>query len=138
MAVKATAADAAQAWATNFAAAGTKYTAGVNAVTVAPGQLAAAQKAAYLANVQASANIWASKVAAVDLQTWKTAATTTGSARLGTGATKGAPKMQSFMTNFLPALSSIVGGLPARGTFDQNLQRFTAYAQALHAKKGSF
>lgn len=138
MAVKATAADAASAWSTGFAAAGTKYTAGINAVTVAPGQLAAAQKGAYLANVQASANIWAAKVAAVDLGTWKTAATTTGSARLASGATKGAPKMQAFMQNFLPQLSSIVGSLPARGTFDQNMQRFTTYATQLHQKKGSF
>jgi hypothetical protein len=42
------------------------------------------------------------------------------------------------MTSFLPQLSSIVDSLPSRGTFDQNLQRFTSYAQALHAKKGSF
>jgi hypothetical protein len=138
MAVKATAASAAEAWSNGFSAAGTKYAAGINAVTVAPGQLAAAQKNAYVANVQASANIWASKVAAVDLNTWKTAATTTGAARLASGATKGAPKMQAFMTNFLPALSTIVGGLPARGTFDQNMQRFQAYATALHQKKGSF
>lgn len=138
MAVKATAADAAQAWSNGFGAAGTKYAAGINAVTVAPGQLAAAQKNAYVANVQASANIWASKVAAVDLQTWKNAATTTGAARLASGATKGAPKMQAFMTNFLPQLSGIVQSLPARGSFDQNLQRFTQYATALHQKKGSF
>lgn len=138
MAVKATAADAAQAWQNGFSAAGTKYTAGVQAVTVAPGQLAAAQKAAYLANVQASANIWASKVAAVDLQTWKNAAATTGASRLGSGATKGAPKVAAFMQNFLPQLTSIVSGLPARGTFEQNLNRFTSYAQALHAKKGQF
>lgn len=138
MAVKATAATAAENWSNNFGAAGTKYTAGINAVTVAPGQLAAAQKNAYVTNVTAAANIWAAKVAAVDLNTWKTAATTTGAARLATGATKGAPKMQAFMTNFLPVLSTVVGGLPARGTFEQNLQRFTSYAQALHAKKGSF
>lgn len=138
MAVKATAAAAAEAWGTNFGASGTKYAAGINAVTVAPGQLAAAQKAAYLANVQASANVWAAKVAAVDLNTWKNAATTTGAQRLSTGATKGAPKMQAFMTNFLPVLSGVVGSLPARGTFDQNLARFTTYAQQLHAKKGTF
>ena len=138
MSVKATAATAAERWKTGFAAAGTKYTEGVNAVTVAPGQLAAAQKSAYLANVQASANIWASKVAAISLQDWKTAATTTGAARLATGSEKGATKMQQFMTSFLPQLSSIVDSLPSRGTFDQNLQRFTSYAQALHAKKGSF
>jgi hypothetical protein len=138
MAVKATAAQATSAWSTNFAAAGTKYTNGINAVTVAPGQLAAAQQAAYLANVQASANIWAAKVAAVPLAAWKTAATTTGAARLATGATKGDPKMQAFFTAFLPVLDNIVTGLPARGTFSQNMARFQAYATALHNAKGSF
>jgi hypothetical protein len=130
MAVKANAATAAQAWATGFD--------GINSVTVAPGQLAAAQKTLYLANVQAAANTWATKVAAVSLQDWKTSATTTGAQRLATGATKGAPKMQAFMQNFLPQLSTVVDGLPARGSFEQNLQRFTSYAQALHAKKGTF
>jgi hypothetical protein len=138
MAVKATAATAAQAWQTGFSGASQKYTEGINAVTVAPGQLAAAQKNLYVANVQAAANTWASKVGAVSLQDWKNSATTTGAARLATGATKGAPKMQAFMQNFLPQLSSVVDGLPARGSFEQNLQRFTSYAQALHAKKGSF
>lgn len=138
MAVKATAADAAQAWATNFAAAGTKYTAGVNAVTTAPGQLAAAQKALYLSNVQAAANTWASKVAAVDLATWKNQTTTVGAQRLGSGATKGTPKMQAFMQTFLPQLTSIVGSLGQRGTFDQNLSRLNSYLTQLHAKKGTF
>jgi hypothetical protein len=138
MAVKATAAAAAQNWQNGFSGAGTKYTDGINAVTVAPGQLAAAQKALYVANVQAAANTWASKVGSVSLQDWKNAATSTGAQRLATGATKGAPKMQAFMTNFLPALSSIVDGLPARGTFEQNLQRFSSYATALHQKKGQF
>ncbi|MGD0020582.1 MAG: hypothetical protein ABSD62_15180 [Candidatus Limnocylindrales bacterium] len=138
MSVKATAAGAAQAWSAGFAAAGTKYAAGINAVTVAPGQLAAAQKNAYLAGVQANAGIWAAKVAAVSLPDWKTASTTTGSQRLGSGATKGAPKYQAFATAFIPQLTSIVGSLPARGTYDQNIARFTSYAQALHALKGNF
>lgn len=138
MAVKATAAQAAEAWQTGFSGAGAKYAAGINAVTVPPGQLAAAQKALYLANVQAQANVWASRVAAVDLQTWKTAATTTGASRLASGATKGEPKMQAFMTQFLPQLSSVVSGLGPRGTFEQNLQRFTTYANALHKLKGTF
>jgi hypothetical protein len=136
--VKATAAQAAANWGTGFAGASTKYTQGIAAVTVAPGQLAAAQKNAYLANVQASANIWAAKVAAVDLASWKNSASTTGAQRLGSGATKGQPKYQAFANSFIPQLSSVVNSLPARGTFDQNLSRFTAYAQALHALKGNF
>ena len=138
MSVKATAAQAAANWGTGFAGASTKYTQGIAAVTVAPGQLAAAQKNAYLANVQASANIWAAKVAAVDLASWKNSASTTGAQRLGSGATKGQPKYQAFANAFIPQLSSVVNSLPARGTFDQNMSRFTAYAQALHVLKGSF
>jgi hypothetical protein len=138
MAVKATAAAAAEAWQNGFSGAGTKYAAGVNAVTVAPGQLAANQKAAYLSGVQQNANIWAQKVAAVDLNTWKTAATTTGAQRLASGATKGAPKMQAFMQGFLPVLTNVVNGLPARGSFEQNLARFNAFATALHTQKGNF
>jgi hypothetical protein len=136
--VKATAAQAAANWGTGFAGSSTKYTQGIAAVTVAPGQLAAAQKNAYLANVQASANIWAAKVAAVDLASWKNSSSTTGAQRLGSGATKGQPKYQAFANAFIPQLSSVVNSLPARGTFDQNLSRFTAYAQALHALKGNF
>lgn len=138
MGVKATAAAAAQNWQTGFTGATQKYTDGINAVTVPPGQLAAAQKNLYVQNVQAAANVWAANVGAVSLQDWKNAATSTGAQRLATGATKGAPKMQAFMTNFLPQLSSIVDGLPARGSFEQNLQRFSSYATALHQKKGSF
>lgn len=138
MSVKATAAEAAANWNTGFSAAGTKYTAGINAVTVAPGQLAAAQQPAYLAGVNASVGIWASKVAGVTLQSWKQAATTTGAQRLATGATKGQPKYQAFATLFIPQLSNVVSGLPARGTYDQNIARFTTYAQQLHALKGTF
>ena len=75
---------------------GTKYAAGVNAVTVAPGQLAAAQKALWLQNIQASQNIWALKVASVDLATWKQQTSTIGAQNLATGAQKGAPKMATF------------------------------------------
>lgn len=138
MAVKATPATAAANWSSGFSGAGAKYEAGINAVTVAPGQLAANQKNAYVAGVQNNANIWAQKVAAVDLQTWKNAATTTGSQRLQSGATKGAPKMQDFMAKFLPDLTNVVNGLPSRGDFGANMQRFTAYATALHQKKGSY
>lgn len=138
MAVKTSAADAVANWQSGFSGATTKYTAGVNAVTVAPGQLAAQQKAAYVANVQAQANVWATKTSAVSLEAWKSATTTIGAQRLATGAQKGATKMAAFMNNFLPVLSSVVSGLPARGTFDQNMARFQAYATSLHQKKGQF
>jgi hypothetical protein len=138
MAVKTSAADAAANWASGFGGSATKYSAGIDAVTVAPGLAAAQQQAAYLAGVQNNVKIWAQKVAAVDLNTWKAAAKGTGASRLASGATKGAPKMQAFMNAFLPQLTNVVGSLPARGTFDQNMQRFTAFATALHNMKGQF
>lgn len=138
MAVKATPTEAAQAWQTGFTNAAPKYTAGINSVKTAPGQLAAAQKGAYVSGVQQNANIWASKVAAVSLQSWQNAATTTGAARLATGATKGEPKVQAFQAKFLPFLANTVSSLPARGEFAQNIARFQSYATALHQAKGTF
>lgn len=138
MAVKANPQTAAANWQTGFAGATTKYTDGINAVTVAPGLAAANQKNAYIAGVQASAGIWAANVAKVSLSSWQAAATGVGAQRLATGATKGAPKMQAFMTNFLPKLSNVVDSLPARGTFDQNMSRFTQFATNLHGMKGQF
>jgi hypothetical protein len=138
MSVKATPQAAAEAWKSAFSAAGTKYTAGVNAVTVAPGQLAAAQKSAYVQGVNENQNIWAAKVGAVTLQDWKNASATTGAQRLASGAEKGSAKFASFMQTFLPQLSSIVEGLSPRGSFEQNMQRSLSYATALHAKKGQF
>lgn len=138
MAVKKTAQQASQAWQTNFAAAGPAYTAGINAVTVSPGQLAAAQQSLYVSQVQANAPKWASKVAAVPISTWKTQATTVGVQNLATGATKGAAKQAAFMQTFLPQLSSIVDALPARGAYAANKTRLLSYLDALHAKAGSF
>ena len=138
MAVKANASTAAERWASNFGSSGQRYTDGINSVTVAPGQLAAAQKNAYVNGVTQNANIWAANVAKVDLGTWKAAATGVGAGRLSSGADKGKAKMQQFMSAFIPQLDSVVSGLPPRGSFDQNIARFTTFAQQLHAKKGQF
>lgn len=92
----------AQKWHTNFSASGPSITAGVNAVTVAPGVKAAAKKALWLAKVTASADKWAKNVSAVPLETWKNAMLTTGIQRLQTGATAGQPKVAGFMSQFLP------------------------------------
>lgn len=94
----------AQKWYTNFAASGPSITAGVNAVTVAPGVKAAAKKALWLAKVTASVDKWAKNVSAVPLETWKQSMLTTGIQRLQTGATAGQPKIAQFMGQFLPYL----------------------------------
>jgi hypothetical protein len=138
MSVKANATDAAAAWVTGMQGAGAKYTAGVQAVKVAPGQLAAAAAPLWAQNVAAAQSKFASEVSKVTLSQWQNAAATKGAPRLGTGATAAQPKFQAFMTSFIPALTNIVAGLPAGGTFEQNMQRFQSYAQALHAQAGNF
>jgi len=138
MAVKADPTTAAAAWVTGMQGAGTKYTAGVNAVRTAPGQLAAAAAPLWAQNVAAAQNKFAANSAKVSLQAWQSAASTKGAPRLGTGATAAQPKFQAFMQSFLPVLTNVVNSLPARGTYAQNTQRFLAYADALHAQAGNF
>jgi hypothetical protein len=138
MGVKVSAADAAANWGTGFGAAGPKYTAGINAVTVAPGVAASQNVQGYLAGVQASSKIWQAKMAAQDLSQWKAAAAGVGAQRLATGATKGQAKIQQFFQQFIPDLTNIVGSLPQRGTYEQNMARSRAFADALHAKKGQY
>lgn len=138
MSVKATAADAAASWVSGMQGATTKYTAGINAVKVSPGQLAAAASGLWASQVAQAQQKFATKVAAVTLPAWQAAAINKGAPRLGTGAAAAQPKFQAFMQSFIPALSNIVSGLPAGGTFEQNMARFQAYAQALHSQAGTF
>lgn len=138
MAVKANPTDAAAAWVQGMQGAGAKYAAGVQSVKVAPGQTAAARSQLWAQNVANAVQKFATNVAKVSLSSWQESAVNKGAPRLGTGATAAQPKFQSFMTSFIPALSTIVQGLPAGGTYEQNKARFLAYSDALHAKAGQF
>ncbi len=126
------AAEAAQRWNTGFAGAGTKWADGINAVTVPPGQLAAAAQPRYLAGVQANVGKWASNVSAVGLAQWKEMSISKGQGRLASGATAGQAKYEAKIGPVLNAIKSIVGGLPPRGTVEQNIQRSAAFQMALH------
>ena len=138
MAVKANPQDAAQAWVTGMTGASAKYTAGVQSVRVAPGQAAAAASQLWATNVANARQKFASNVAKVSLSAWQEAAATKGAPRLASGAQAAQAKYLAFQSNFLPKLASIVGSLPARGTFDQNMARFAAYATQLHGAAGTF
>jgi hypothetical protein len=108
-------------------------TAGVNAVTTAPGMAAAKQKAVYLANVQANADKWARNVGAVTLQDWQNAFTTKAIPRIASGATAAQPKMEAFMTKLLPFQANALQTLPPRGTYEQNKNRATQWMDKMHA-----
>lgn len=125
----------AQRWAANLGAATQKITDGVNAVTVAPGQKAARQKAVWLQNTQSAADKWAANTAAVSLNSWQTAMTSKGVNRIASGAQAAESKMAAFLTAFLPAQASIVAGLPPRGGLEQNIARSAALIRATAAWK---
>ncbi len=71
MPLRATPEEASQAWREGLGRAGPKIERGVDRVTQAPGQKAAAKKTAYVAGVQAMADEWARRVAAVPLADWQ-------------------------------------------------------------------
>lgn len=122
---------AAQKWSTNLAAATSSITAGVQAVTVAPGQAAARQKAAYVQGVNNSQDKWARNVAGVSLQSWQADMVNKGIPRIATGATAAEPKMATFLGQLLPYQERLKGTLPARGTLDQNIARMTSWVRGM-------
>lgn len=121
----------AQRWAQNLGSATQKITDGVNSVSVSPGQAAARQKAVYLQNVQASVDKWASRTAAVPLDTWKQDMINKGIPRIATGAAAAQPKFQTFMTALLPHIASQVQALPARGNLEANINRMVQFTRGM-------
>lgn len=121
---------ASNAWLSGMQGASTKITAGVNAVTVSPGSAAARQANVWAQNTAAAQAKYAKNVNAVSLQDWKDATINKGVSRVASGAAASQGKYQAAMTQILPQIASIVSGLPARGTTDQNIQRAVAYMQA--------
>jgi hypothetical protein len=81
---------------------------GIERVTVAPGQSAAANQEAMQRNLNESIDSgrWARRVASVSLQDWKTAATTKGLQRVASGAQAAEGKMQRVAQELLPAVDA--------------------------------
>lgn len=100
-------------WSRNLGAAGPSITAGVQAVTTSPGQLAAAQTAKWLAALNASAAKWTRNVGALTLTEWQQAMINVGIPRIQQGATTGEPNVVAFMTQFLPYLQTGVNQVKA-------------------------
>jgi hypothetical protein len=126
-----------QKWSTNLNAAGTYIKNGVNAVTVAPGQAAAAAQDRFLAGVtQAVQNgKWARNVSAVSLQQWQSAMINKGIPRIAQGTaqavqTKG-PAIDTLLAN-VSAAQAAIASLP-KGGIEQGIARATAFMRAMSA-----
>jgi len=124
--------QAAQDWVNGISAKTAKMTQSVQAVTVAPGQAAARQKAVWLQNTQASADRWAQRVGNVSLQDWQAAMVSKGIPRVASGASAAQGKMAAVFAQLLPYIENAKRSLPARGTYEQNKSRAVAMMDAMH------
>lgn len=126
------AADVATKWRDRFSAAGPAWAAGIDSVTTPPGVAAAAAVDRYIQGTAANAPKFARNVAAVPLATWKETSKSKGQGRLASGAQAGLSKYQQKIQMVLDAEKSIIGGLPPRGTVEQNIARSGAFQLAMH------
>lgn len=132
-----TAAAAAQKWSQNLGAAVPRYTAGVQAVTQAPGAAAAAAVDRYVAGVQAGTSRFVANSQAVTLQQWQNAAVNKGAQRLASGASAAESKVASVFNSLFPYIAQVQGSLPPRGNLDQNIARSAAFQRAMANYKSS-
>lgn len=127
--------DAAANWAQKFGASGAKWTAGVQSVTVAPGQLAARAKQLWLQNTTAAADRFAANSARVSLSDWQAQTVSKGAPRLASGAQAAMPKVADAFAKLFPAIQSAVNSLPPRGDIEANINRSAQFARAMNAYK---
>lgn len=126
-----TAAEAAAKWATALPAAQQRYVEGVNAVTVAPGALAARAAPLWAANTAAAQAKYQKNSAAVSLQEWQQATANKGAQRLASGAQAAQPKVEQAFSRLFPAIQAAVNSLPPRGDLESNINRSAQFARAM-------
>lgn len=131
-------------WGTNLNASGTYIKNGVNRVTVAPGQAAAAASDRMLAGVTNAiqTGTWQRAVSSVSLQQWQNAMINKGIPRLQTGITQAqnskVDKITTLLSN-VDASAAAANALP-KGGLQQGIARATEFmtqmSQRSQASKG--
>ena len=132
-----TATQGADKWARNLGAATEDIKNGVNGVTVSPGVLAARNADAWLQNTIASKDKWVSRVGAVDVNDWKDKMINVGIPRVASGASANKPKMEAFLTDFLPFLDRVTATTKAmpNTTLDDRINRMVSQVRGVSAYK---
>ncbi len=132
-----TAAQAAANWQASAGRATTAYSQGVQSYTGDWAGRTTQQQAALVQgfNEAVSSGRWAQGVQATGTQGWKSA-TEAKAANFGVGFNAGAQKQAAAAQKIMGALGNIVGSLPPRGDFNQNVQRSVQVQTQLHALKG--
>lgn len=117
----------AETWKNRLSGATTEIANGVNRVTTAPGQAAAARADLWLQRVTASQAKWKRNVAAVPLDVWKSKMLNVGVPRIAQGAAANEHKMADFMTEFLPFVHGVAAKVKAmpKATIEDSIARAT-------------
>ncbi len=122
-----TPAQISEKWAKNLGAATASIRSGVEGVTVAPTEKAAAALPLLLANLQRAIESGKMERAlrAVSLQDWQRAMIDKGISRIRDGAVRAEPKFAQFMAQLLPHIERVqseVNRTP-RGSLEDNIER---------------
>lgn len=107
-------------WAQNLGASTQHIAAGIDRVTSAPGQKAAAAKQKWLQKTTSSVDKFANNVAAVSLQSWQASAKD-GVNRVASGANSKKSKMAAFNAEFYAHLdrgAAAIGSMPTNSLED--------------------
>jgi len=108
---------------------------GVNQVSVAPGQKAAAQQEKMLANLTESVRSgkWARRVAGVSLEAWKNDMLTKGVGRIAQGIDGAAEKVEAYFAELFPyqdTLKSKIDAMPDL-TLEDSINRMTTWIRGM-------
>ncbi|MGH3180401.1 MAG: hypothetical protein ACRDOE_00600 [Streptosporangiaceae bacterium] len=128
MPVRKTAQQSSDNWLQHLSSATPAITSGVQGVTKAPGQAAAAQKQKWLQRVTASADKFATQSSRVSLADWQNLMINVGIPRIAQGAQAKQSKYTDFASNFLPYLQTGVSKVDAMPsvTLEDNINRAVA------------
>lgn len=132
-----TAQQAQQAYTDAIPRATANFVAGVTAYQGDWAGKTTSQQSAMLQNLTQAINSgrWAAGVSRVGTGGWKSA-TEAKQANYGVGLNAGANRFNAAISKIIAAEQNIVGSLPPRGTYAQNVARATAVMDGLHALKG--
>ena len=129
-------------WGTGLNGAAAKIKRGVAAVTIAPGQAAAAKEQKMLTNTQAAitSGKWSRNVSAVSLSQWQDAMSNKGTANIASGVAQAQKTKQAAITKMLADTDAAVAQIQSMptDTMEQRIAKATAYmrARAAIAEKG--
>lgn len=127
--------EAAQRWATNFGASGSRWAAGVQGVAVAPGALAARAKDRYASGTAAAVDRFAANSLKVTREQWIEITVAKGQNRLSSGAQAALPKTEAAFARVFGWIEQTVRSLPPRGDIEANINRAATFARGMHNLK---